>query len=59
MRRESNESRRKTFLGEDGEPFDIAQFLTIYPNPETFFVEERKIDENYTKHATASFFLSH
>ncbi|EFO19406.2 hypothetical protein LOAG_09090 [Loa loa] len=56
IRRECMELRRKAYLGENGEPFDFVQFLTIYPNPEILFEKKRKTDEIYMKHAMA--FLS-
>lgn len=54
VRRECLQSRRKAYLCEDGQTFDFVHFLAIYPNPEIFFDEKRKTDENYMEHAMVS-----
>uniref|UniRef100_A0A0R3RPW8 RING-type domain-containing protein n=1 Tax=Elaeophora elaphi TaxID=1147741 RepID=A0A0R3RPW8_9BILA len=56
VRRECVETSRKAFLCEDGQEFDCARFLEVYPDPEAFFDQKRQTDEVYMRHAMA--FLS-
>ncbi|VDK53828.1 unnamed protein product [Gongylonema pulchrum] len=51
VRFEYAEQRRKAYLGEDGNEFNINEFLTVYPDPEAFFEHERKTNQSYEMHA--------